>query len=95
LIELLDQIRAAGLAVRVRDDTRYAKHRDVDRLLRTLRNWDALIARFVGKLGDMLGDQAGPIVAPIKERPDFEHLEAKGIRVLKKLAARQRKRKKE
>jgi hypothetical protein len=34
------------------------------------------------------------LVAPIKERPDFEHLEAKGINVLKKMAARQRRRKK-
>jgi hypothetical protein len=93
LIELLDQFQVAGVKVRIRDDTRYAQHRDVDRLLRSLRKWDAIIARFVGKLGDMLGDQAGPLVAPIKERPDFEHLEAKGIRVLKKLAARQRKRK--
>src|SRR6266705_1026569 len=31
LIELLDQIHAAGMKVRIRDDTRYAKHRDVDR----------------------------------------------------------------
>src|SRR5215471_21062180 len=32
LIELLDQIQAAGVKVRIRDDSRYAKHRDVDRL---------------------------------------------------------------
>lgn len=34
-------------------------------------------------------------MAPIKERPDFEHLEAKGISVLRKIAARQRRRKKD
>jgi hypothetical protein len=49
---LLDQIRAAGVQVRIRDDARYAKHRDVDRLLRCLRDWDAIVARFVGKVGD-------------------------------------------
>ena len=35
------------------------------------------------------------MIAPIKARPDFEHLEAKGIRVLRRLAARQRRRKDE
>ena len=94
LIELLDQIQAAGVKVGIRDDSTYAKHRDVDRLLRSLREWDALIANFAGKLGDALGEGSGTLVAPIKQRPDFEHLEAKGISVLRKIAARQRKRKK-
>lgn len=93
LIELLDQINAGGVKVRIRDDSRYATHRDVDRLLRTVRKWDAIVANIVGKFSDALGDKSGLLVAPIKERPDFEHLEAKGIKVLKKLAARQRKRK--
>jgi hypothetical protein len=94
LIELVDQIQAAGLQVRIRDDSKYAKHRDVDRLLNSLREWDAIVANIVGKFRDVLGNKAGRmIVAPINERPDFEHLEAKGIKVLKNLAARQRRRK--
>jgi hypothetical protein len=94
LIELLDLIDAAGIKVRINDDSRYAKHRDVDRLLALLRKWDAIIAGFAGGLTDALGNVPGSVVAPIKERPDFEHLEAKGINLLKKIAARQRKRKK-
>jgi hypothetical protein len=35
------------------------------------------------------------VIAPIKERPDFERLEAKGMDILKKMAARQRRRKKD
>ncbi|MBL8793631.1 MAG: hypothetical protein JNM56_06990 [Planctomycetia bacterium] len=93
LIELLDQIQAAGVSVRIRDDSRYAKHRDVNRLLRSLRDWNAIVARFVGNLSDALGDKPGKLLAPIQDRPDFEHLEAKGVRVLQKLAARQRRRK--
>ncbi|HEV3415620.1 MAG TPA: hypothetical protein VG056_02355 [Pirellulales bacterium] len=93
LIELLDQIDATGVKVRIRDDSRYAKHRNVDRLLRSLRHWDAIIASVAGAFGDALGSESGAVVAPIKARPDFEHLEAKGIAVLKKLAARQRRRK--
>src|SRR5882724_5975393 len=34
-----------------RDDSRYAKHRDVNRLLRCLRDWDAVVARFAGSIG--------------------------------------------
>jgi hypothetical protein len=94
LIELLDQIQAAGLKVRVRDDSRYARHRDVNRLLDSLRRWDAIVAGFVGNLGDALGGTSGTLIAPIKERPDFEHLEAKGVRELRRMAARQRRRKK-
>jgi hypothetical protein len=95
LIELLDRIRALGVPVVVRDDSRYARHRDVNRLLRSLRDWDAIVANFAGKLADALGDGAGTLVAPIKDRPDFEHLEAKGIGVLRRMAARQRRRKKD
>jgi hypothetical protein len=79
--------------VRIRDDSRYARHRDVNRLLGSLRRWDAIVAGFVGNLGDALGGESGSLVAPIKQRPDFEHLEAKGIDVLKSMAARQRRRK--
>jgi hypothetical protein len=94
LIELLDQINSAGLKVRIRDDSRYARHRDVDRLLRTLRSWDAIVAGFVGSLGDALGGESDALIAPIKERADFEHLEAQGMDELRKLATRQRRRKK-
>lgn len=93
LIELLDQIKATGVAVRIRDDSRYAQHRNVDRLLKSLRDWNGIIATFVGRLTDAIGDKGGQLLAPIRERPDFEHLEAKGIDVLKKMAARQRRRK--
>jgi hypothetical protein len=95
LIELLDQIQAAGVKVQIRDDSGYSKHRDVNRLLRSLRDWDAIVARIVGNIGDALGDKSGSLIAPIKERPDFEHLEAKGISALRKIAARQRRRKKD
>jgi hypothetical protein len=94
LIEMLDQMQGVGLNVRMRDDSRYAKHRNVDRLLHSLRDWDAVVARFAGSFSDALGSESGRLIAPIKDRPDFEHLEAKGINVLKRMAARQLKRKK-
>jgi hypothetical protein len=94
LIELLDQFRARGLRVRCLDDSEYYKHRDVQRLLKTLGKWNVLIAGFAGQLGDLLKAEGLSMEAPIKDRPDFEHLEAKGLDLLKKMAARQRRRKK-
>jgi hypothetical protein len=85
---LFDQIRADGVSVRIRDDSGYARHRYVDRLLRSLRKWDTLVAGVAGAFGDALRDHPGKIVAPIKQRPDFEHLEANGIKVLRRIAAR-------
>ncbi|MCG8584269.1 MAG: hypothetical protein MI757_06115 [Pirellulales bacterium] len=93
LIELFDQIQATGLDVEVRDDSKYAEHRDVDQLLGSLREWNAIIAKVAGAMSDALADQGGSLVAPIKQRPDFEHLEAQGITVLKAMAERQRQRK--
>ncbi|MCI0358572.1 MAG: hypothetical protein L0211_08820 [Planctomycetaceae bacterium] len=95
LVELLDQIRTAGVKVHIRDDSRYVKHRNVDRLLRSLRDWDALVAGLAGAMSDAFQDHPGMVVAPIKQRPDFEHLEAKSIDVLRKLVARQRRRRKD
>lgn len=94
LIELLDLIGAAGVKVRIRDDSKYARHRDVNRLLQCLREWDAIVAHVAGAFTDAIDGDAGNVVAPIKDRADFEHLEAKGCDVLRRLAARQRKRKK-
>ena len=47
-----------------------------------LARWDELIAGFAGQLSDAKGPAPGTLVAPIKDRPDFEHLEAKGQRRL-------------
>jgi len=94
LIELLDQFRARGLRVRCLDDSEYYKHRDVNRLLKTLGKWNGLIAGFAGQLGDLLKAEGLTMEAPIKDRPDFEHLEAKGVHLIKKMAENQRGRKK-
>jgi hypothetical protein len=93
LIELLDQLQAGGWGVQIGDDSGYAKHRDADQLLESLRQWNAIVATVAGRLSDALGDDAGELIAPIKDRPDFEHLEAKGIDVLREMARQQRERK--
>lgn len=79
LYDAMEICKELGLKTWIRDDGKFHKHRSVERLLESLRFHDELVAGFVGGLGDAMarGGQEG-IVAPIKERPDFEHLEAKG-----------------
>ena len=83
IFQMVDECRRLGLKVRVRDDGKYWRHGDRDKLLAELARWDELIAGFAGKLSDHLGGSGGAVVAPIKERPDFEHLEARGDQLLR------------
>ena len=84
LIRLLDRARAMGAAVEVRDDSGFWEHRDEGRLREELVRFDELVAGVVGPLGDALGAQMprGSVRAPIRERADFEWLEARGRRRL-------------
>jgi hypothetical protein len=86
LFEAMDICKKLGLKTWIRDDARYHKHRSVEKLLESLRWHDELVAGFVGALGDRLGKREGAIVAPIKDRPDFEHLEARGMREIRRRA---------
>jgi hypothetical protein len=84
IIAVVDECRRLGMTVKVSDDGGYWRHRNVERLVRELAKWDELVAGFVGQLGDALGDRVGILVAPIKERSDFEHLEARGVERLRR-----------
>lgn len=79
----MDICKKLGLRTWIRDDGKYHKHKSVEKLLKSLRVHDEIVAGFVGAFGDALG-QGRSIVAPIKERPDFEHLEARGMEILTK-----------
>ncbi len=76
------------MTTRIRDDGKYWRHRSEQKLLAELNKWDELIAGFTGRLSDALGEVPGALVAPIKARPDFEHLEAKGERRLDEITRR-------
>jgi hypothetical protein len=80
IFRVLDEARRLGMKVAIRDDAKYQRHRDPRKLLAELARWDELVASIVGPLTDALAAAApgGTVVAPIKDRPDFEHLEARG-----------------
>jgi len=74
VIRLLDHAQTLGLSVTVQDEGDYWTHRDPDRLLKTVRDWNAMVARFGGRLKDDGVNTQGPIF----DHPEFEHLEAEG-----------------
>jgi hypothetical protein len=78
----IDACARLGIQTHVRDDAKYWRHRDEAKLVAELHRWDELIAGFAGRLGDTLGNRPGALVAPIKDRPDYKHLEARGQRRL-------------
>jgi hypothetical protein len=87
----IDECKRLGMTVRIRDDANYWKHRDDKKLIAELKRWDELIAGFAGKLTDALEGTEQTFVAPIKNRPDFEHLEARGAEMMKKAKRKKRK----
>jgi hypothetical protein len=74
----VDECKKLGLTTYIRDDAKYWRHRNDAKLVAELERWNELIASFVGRVGDKIGDARGGLIAPIKDRPDFEHLEARG-----------------
>ena len=81
LFKMIDKCKSLGMTTNITDDANYWKHRSVERLLAESERWDELIAGFAGRMSDRLGDEI-EIAAPIKQRADFEHLEARGQRHL-------------
>jgi hypothetical protein len=74
VIALLDAAIRLGVNVEVCDDSQYWSHRDDQRMLRTLREWNGLVAAVSGMLKDRIAD----VQSPIFDHPEFEHLEAEG-----------------
>ena len=83
LFQAVDAAKSVGIRARVRDDVDYGRDRDDGRLVAELARWDGLIAGFAGRVSDALGSDA--VEAPIKDRPDFEQLEARGDAELRRL----------
>ena len=75
VVELLDHARQLNLLAEVKDESGFWEDRDVVDLAETVGQWNRNMAAFVGHWKDWLGDD---FVAPIRDYPDFEHLEAEG-----------------
>ena len=87
LIRLLDHARELGILNEVSDESGYWQNRDAKALAQTVGQWNTMIAGFVGRMKDQLGDGSseggvggavGGIQSEITKFPNFEHLEAEG-----------------
>jgi hypothetical protein len=75
VIAMLDYFESLGVIKRVTDEGGYYDQRDLNALRAELEKYDALIAAMAGSLMDNFDS----VEAPILNRPDFEHLEMKGL----------------
>ena len=81
IITLLDKAKELGILESVVDEGGYWEQRNVPELVKTIGQWNSLVAGLVGSLQDRM-EKAGvdrrQIMSEITKFPDFEHLEAKG-----------------
>ena len=75
VIKLLDHARQLNLLAEVKDEGGFWERRDIAELAETVGQWNQHLAGIVGRCKDWFGDE---FLAPIRDYPDFEHLEAKG-----------------
>ena len=75
VIKLLDHARQMNLLAEVKDEGGFWQRRDIASLAETVGQWNQHLAGIVGRCKDWFGDE---FLAPIRDYPDFEHLEAKG-----------------
>ena len=75
VVRMLDYAKDLGILAEVSDEGDFYEKRDIPALVKTIGEWNDLIAAFVGGIDDAAGAKS---VAPIKGFPDFERLEAKG-----------------
>jgi hypothetical protein len=72
---MIEHAKDVGLIVEVSDEGGFFESRDIPALVKTIGEWNQLIAGFVGALTDAVGNS---VEAPIRNFSNFEHLEAKG-----------------
>ena len=77
IVKMLDKAKELGFVVDCSDEGGYWENRNVAQLAETIGEWNTFLAGTVGELKDLLDGQGLSIQAPITERRDFEHLEAK------------------
>ena len=72
---MLDRAKELGILESVSDEGDFFEKRDIPALVNEVGEWNSFIAAGVGAMDELVGT---PCIAPIKDYPDFEMLEAKG-----------------
>ncbi len=74
---ILEKAQDIGFKVFVHDEGEFWTKRDVKALAEEVAQWDQMIAAMFGAMKDAAPE--GVLESPIQNRPDFEHLEMKGL----------------
>jgi hypothetical protein len=74
---ILEKAQDIGFKGFVHDEGEFWEKRDVKALAEEVAQWDAMIAAMFGAMKDAAPE--GVLESPIQNRPDFEHLEMKGL----------------
>ncbi len=77
VIKMLDFAESLGLVSSVSDEGKFWTQRDVTALAKEIGEWNEMMAGFVGRINDWMGEKGE---AEITKFPNYEHLEAKGRR---------------
>ncbi len=81
LVALLDAAKRLRCLSEVHDEGTFWETRSLERLTKEIGQQSAMLAGFLGQLQDAFGEATGgaaTIEAPIRDFPNFEHLEAQG-----------------
>jgi len=83
VLAILETMKSEGFIVDVHDEGEFWETRDESILLKSISDYNNLIAAVFGALKDEHGDN---IQSPIKDFPNVEHLEADGIKKLNNIS---------
>ena len=92
IFKAVEAAKELGFKTHIRDDAKYWRHKSEKKLLAELHKWDQLIAGVAGGLKDHLKSTGitDSVAAPIFDRSDFEHLEAKGVDILRAMGKKKK-----
>jgi hypothetical protein len=78
IVKMLDGTCELEINCNVSDETGYWEHRNLEELVKILRQHNLLIAAFTGEMKDNLAARGLVSESPIFDYPNFEYLEAEG-----------------
>lgn len=81
VLAVLEHLQQIGFKVEVHDESGFWESRDLAALAKTVGQWDATLAGLAGILKDAAEANGQGFDTPMLGRADFEHLEAKALKI--------------
>jgi hypothetical protein len=81
VLAILEHMQQLGFKVHVHDESDFWEHRDLLALAKTIGEWDAAVAGLAGVFKDFAEASGQNFESPMLGRTDFEHLEARAMKI--------------